>query len=360
MPDWLAQSALLQFPAMRLLSVAVIACAGGLLAYAISRILAIRVRRLGARTTSGVPAAVAAALEHSSIVLLIVLAGLLASHLLQVSSQARIWLDRGAFLLAGLQIGLWMNAAIRTLTRERLGRAGDGPANPVVTAILGWFLRILVWSTLVLAVLGNIGVNITAFVASLGIGGVAVALALQNVLGDLFASLSIGLDKPFSIGDFIAFDDDLGTVTHVGVKTTRIRSLRGEELAIGNARLLGKTVHNYSRMATRRIVFEFGLAMGTSHERVREVIDAVREIVGGMDGIKLDRAHFRGFGESSLDFEVVYIVQSADYGTYMDIQQQINLALMARLHDLDAHFAMPLRVVHTPTLPQGVLPGSAS
>jgi small-conductance mechanosensitive channel len=259
----------------------------------------------------------------------------------------QLWLGRLAIMVIGLQFGLWMNTAINTWVGERERGRGTGGivANPVVLSMLAWLARILVWATVLLLILGNMGVNITAFVASLGIGGVAVALGLQNILKDLFASLAIGLDKPFVIGEYIQADDFQGTVIHVGVKTTRIRSLSGEEICIGNANLLDKTIRNYARMATRRIVFNFSIPLDTSRERVQQVVDILHDILARIDDIQVDRAHFKGFGASSLDFEAVYIVQQPGYGVYMDIQQRVNLELMERLEALDVRFAVPVQTL---------------
>lgn len=341
MPDWLSQTAFLHIPTLRWLLAAVLALGGGLLARTLLGFLAARLHALASRTGSIVPEALASGFARSSRLLLIAFFALLASRLLELPEQLQPWLDRSAFLLASLQVGLWANASIRALTRGRLEHGTS--TNPVVTSVLGWFARILVWATLLLLVLSNLGVNITAFVASLGIGGIAIALALQNILGDLFASLSIGLDKPFAIGDFISFDGDSGTVLRVGVKTTRIRTQNGEEISIGNAALLGKTIRNFARLQMRGVTFRFGLALDTPHGRLREVLAAIEEIVGGIEGVRLERAHFRGFGDSSLDFEVLYTVSSADFRRYLDVQQQINLELMARLEALGVELAMPLR-----------------
>lgn len=342
MQDWLAHQQLLGIPATQWLLGIVVALGGYVVVHAALRLLAKRLKKLAAHASSETLTATACALEHTSGTLIFLLFMLVGIHLLDLPDKTQIWLDRLAFLLAGLQIGLWLNTAIRTWTGSHLARTAQIETNPVVLAMLGWFARILVWSTILLAVLGNMGVNITALVASLGVGGVAVALALQNVLGDLFASLSIGLDKPFTIGDFIQFENFLGTITRVGVKTTRIRSLSGEEISIGNAKLLSQIIRNYGRMTTRRIVFAFGVTMDTPREKVQKVVEIAGDIVRNLDKVELNRAHFKGFGDSSLDFEVVYTVQDPDYTLYMDIQQQINFELMARLEAIDVHFAIPM------------------
>lgn len=205
--------------------------------------------------------------------------------------------------------------------------------------------------------LSNLGVNITAFVASLGVGGIAVALAAQNVLGDLFASVSIAADKPFEVGDFIVFGSVAGSVETVGVKTTRIRSISGEQVVIGNTELLKQTVANYKRLRERRIVFGFGVTYDTTADQAAEIPGIVRSIVEASTQVRFDRAHFKAFGESSLDYEVVYIVLDPGYGVYMDEQQRINLALMRELANRGIEFAFPTRTLH---IASAVAPAAAT
>ncbi|MGH8115309.1 MAG: mechanosensitive ion channel family protein, partial [Rhodanobacteraceae bacterium] len=190
------------------------------------------------------------------------------------------------------------------------------------------------------------GVNMSAFVASLGVGGVAVALALQNVLGDLFASISIGLDKPFEVGEFIAFGSDLGTVTKVGIKSTRIQSLSGEELAISNSVLLKNLIHNYTRMKQRRVVFDFGLPFETPREKIPEVVDRVRAFIDAEKQTRFDRGTFIGFAESGLNFEFVYYVLDPSYNTFVEIQQRINLKMLDAWDEFGIEFAVPTRKMH--------------
>ena len=187
------------------------------------------------------------------------------------------WLTRVGslwFVVAALQIGLWANRAIglglgHYFARHRAAGLNQGSALATLSA---WGARVLLWSVVLLAMLSNLGVNITAFVASLGVGGIAVALAVQNILGDLFASLSIAVDKPFEVGDFIVIGPLAGTVEHVGLKTTRIRSLGGEQIVMANASMISSTIQNYKRLQERRIVFEFGLSYDTPTEAVKRQV----------------------------------------------------------------------------------------
>ncbi len=276
---------------------------------------------------------------------LLLLSLVLAAEFLDLSRRAEAILYNLGFALVGVQVALWINALIELWLTRPSAADGKPRSNPVMIGILRWTAQLFVWTTLVMAMLANAGVDITAFVASLGIGGVAVALALQSLLGDLFSSLSIGLDKPFEVGEFIAFGDDLGTVRHVGIKSTRIDSLRGEQLIIANSKLLEQLVRNYSRMPHRRVVFGFRLPYGATSERVRQVVEAVKEIIRAQHDVRFDRGHQSAFGEYGLEFEFVYYVLASDYTMYMDVQQRINLAIIDLLECLNLDFAVPARHV---------------
>ncbi len=329
-----------------------IAAAAAVLSYlvlrAALRLIAGRIRAL-ARNTDALPAQVVAeVLLHTNRFLLLLVALLIGFGTIELSPSWALWLEHGWVLALGLQIGLWLNRGINLWLNRQADAAGAGqvdPRNRATTTTLVFLLRLLVWVTVALAVLANLGVNITALVASLGIGGIAVALALQTILSDLFASLAIALDKPFEIGDFIIFGDTLGTVTHIGVKTTRIQSLSGERIIISNTELLKQTVHNYKHMQQRRVVFGFRLSYRTPVEQVAAISQAVREIIEAIDNTRFDRAHFKTFGDSALEYEVVYYVLSPDYAVYMDIQQRINLELMRVCAARGVRFGHPLRVL---------------
>lgn len=210
---------------------------------------------------------------------------------------------------------------------------------------VGFVLRMTIWTILLLIGLDNLGINITTLIAGLGISGIAVALAIQNILGDLFASFSIVLDKPFVIGDFIIIDDFMGTIEHVGLKTTRIRSLSGEQLIFSNADLLTSRIRNYKRMFERRVVFSIGVVYQTPHDKVSRIPEIVRAAVEKNQQVRFDRAHFKAFGDYALQFEVVYWIQDPDYNIYMDIQQAINLEIMERFDEAGISFAYPTQTL---------------
>ncbi|MCA9362476.1 mechanosensitive ion channel family protein, partial [Candidatus Kaiserbacteria bacterium] len=201
---------------------------------------------------------------------------------------------------------------------------GDGVVDPnaaTASHMVTLIARIVLWSLGMLFVLSNLGIEVTSLLAGLGIGGIAVAFALQGVLSDLFASFSLYFDKPFRIGDFIVIGNDKGTVERIGIKTTRIRTLQGEELVVSNTELTSARVQNFKKMQERRISTQFGITYETSQELVKEVPGIVTRIFEALDGARLDRVHFTSFGDSALIFEVVYYVDSSDYTQYLNIQQ---------------------------------------
>jgi small-conductance mechanosensitive channel len=272
-------------------------------------------------------------------------------------AQLELRLSQAMVVVVGIQIAIWINRGINMWMEKLVDPdAQSDLRHRATTTTMVFLLRLVVMLTVLLTVLANIGVNITAFVASLGIGGVAIALALQTILGDLFASLSIGLDKPFEVGDFIVVDDLQGTVEYIGIKTTRLRSLSGEQLIRSNAELLKSAIRNYKRMSERRVLFNFGITHQTSGEKIIELTEAIRKIITAISIARFDRAHFMRIAESSLDFEVVYYLQSSDYNLYMDTQQRINLELMQACEERDIAFAYPTTTLHVPTKVQVTTP----
>ncbi|OGP89644.1 MAG: mechanosensitive ion channel protein MscS [Deltaproteobacteria bacterium RBG_19FT_COMBO_43_11] len=252
-----------------------------------------------------------------------------------------LWQKVVVFVLI-LQAGFWAGSGITFwLGRTVRKRMDEDAASATTITFLGFLARIFLWAIVLLLVLDNLGFNITTLVAGLGIGGIAIALAMQNILGDLFASLSIVLDKPFVIGDFIIIDQLMGTIEHIGMKTTRIRSLSGEQLIFSNSDLLKSRIHNYKRMSERRIVFSFGVIYQTSLEKLKLINNIISDIIKSQQQARFDRVHFKEYGESSLNFEVVYFVTDPDYNIYMDLQQAINLEMFRRFQEEGIEFAYP-------------------
>jgi small-conductance mechanosensitive channel len=225
---------------------------------------------------------------------------------------------------------------------------GDGLVDPnSVTAsdMIKLMARLILWALGSLFVLSNLGIEVTSLIAGLGIGGIAVAFALQGILSDLFASFSIYFDKPFRIGDFVVIGTDSGTVEKIGIKSTRIRTLQGEELVVSNAELTTTRVQNFKKMQERRISFQFGITYETHHDEVKEVLTIVKRIFEAVEGARLDRVHFISFGDFALIYEVVYFVESSDYNEYLDIQQQVNFEMMDTFRERGINFAYPTQTV---------------
>lgn len=247
-----------------------------------------------------------------------------------------------------LQVGIWGQLTIRFLIDRYIkSRSNEDEqlAVKTMTPPIRFVALAFLWAILIIVALDNMGMNITALLTGLGVGGVAVALAVQNILGDLFAALSIVIDKPFVLGDFIIVDDLMGTVEHIGLKTTRVRSLSGEQLVFSNSDLLKSRVRNYKRMFERRVVFQFGITYEAELSQLRQISPMLKEIIESQERTRFDRAHFAKYGESSLDFEVVYYVISPDYNLYMDIQQQINFEMFERFDEIGVRFAHPIRTL---------------
>lgn len=253
-----------------------------------------------------------------------------------------------------LQGALWGNVVITNVVQRQVQRRMENDASSATTmSALGFLARLLMWSVLLLVGLENLGVDVTALVAGLGVGGIAVALAAQNILGDLFASLSIVMDKPFVNGDFIIVGDMLGNVEHIGLKTTRVRSLHGEQLVFSNADLLNSRIRNFKRMEERRIVFALGVTYDTPPAKVAAIPGLVREAIEAQELARFDRAHFKSYGAFSLDFEIVYYMLTPDYALYMDTQQAINLAILNRFAAEGIEFAFPTQTLHVNAMRQG-------
>jgi small-conductance mechanosensitive channel len=306
-------------------------------------------------TQSGSAAArtVVDVLEGTSRLLMVVVALLVGASLLELPGRWESRLSQLWFVALALQMGLWGMRAIGMGVRRYVERHSSTGMTQVSASatLLSWGLRTLLWSVVLLAILSNVGVNITAFIASLGVGGIAVALAVQNILGDLFASLAIAVDKPFEVGDFIVVGSVSGTVQVIGLKTTRIRSLQGEQIVMSNTDLLKQTISNYRMLEKRRIVFGFGVSYNTTPEQAEAIPGVVRKLIDAHPQLRFDRAHFKAFGASSLDYEVVYIVQDPAFNLYMDLQQSINLGLMREFKAMGVEFAFPTSTVHIASAP---------
>ncbi len=328
------------------LALAVAAAATGLL-----RLLqALVVSRLGAlagRTTNNLDDALVDALRGTKRLTLAAGGVAAGMPLLHLASRTQAAAGRVLALVLIVQVGLWAAAtAVGWLHRYRERMLEDDRGAATSVGAMTLLARLAIGSLTVLVALDTAGVDVTALVTGLGIGGIAVALALQNVLGDLFASLSIVLDKPFVIGDFLIVGEHLGAVENVGLKTTRLRSLSGEQLVFSNADLLASRIRNFGRMVERRVVFRLGVTYDTPSAKRKLIPDIIREAVREHANTRFDRSHFAAYGDFALQFESVYYVLEADYNVYMDVQQAIYLRIGERFDAEGIAFAFPTQTLH--------------
>jgi small-conductance mechanosensitive channel len=301
-------------------------------------------KRLAARLLrDGIPSAVVRATNQWVLLPVAVYAAALS---LELPPRLERMAALGALLALLAQGGLWASRALGAWfeSRFRDARSRD-PDGATTLKLLGFAAQGALWLLVALLALDQLGFDVTALIAGLGIGGVALALAVQNILGDVFACAAIALDRPFVVGDFIVVDGLRGTVENVGLKTTRVRSLDGELLVFSNADLLKSRVRNFKRMRERRIQFGLGTTYGTPADKVRRVPGWLRQAVEAQPKTRFDRAHFKGYGDSALEFEVVYYVLEPDYNVYMDVQQSLNLAIYERFAAEGVEFAFPTRTL---------------
>ena len=297
--------------------------------------------------------------RRTSPLVLLVVAAYAGSQALEIPHAVAGALRAATVAVLLLQAALWANGIIdHWVLRSLEERAREEPEAASVISLVSLGSRLVLWGLVLLVVLHNAGVDITALVAGLGVAGIAVALAVQNILSDLFASLSIILDKPFVVGDFVVVGDYMGTVERIGLKTTRVRSLSGEQLIFSNTDLLNSRIRNYKRMQERRVLFTIGVTYQTPYEKLAAIPSIIREVVEAQENTRFDRAHFARYGDFALVFEVVYFVTVPDYNVYMDIQQSINLALYRRFAAEGIQFALPTQTIYLAREPE--LAGSAA
>jgi len=344
-------------------SPASLAVAVGLwVAVALTLLLAQRViiRRLGDRAGES-PAELdnffVAMLRKTRFVFVLFVAMALASAALSLPPRLRVAVSTVGRIALLIQIALWGGELIAAVFRRYFSRARDAGSSTTIEA-LSYAARLILWILIILVGLESFGIHVTALVAGLGIGGIAVALAVQNILGDVFAALSILFDKPFVVGDLIDVGPYSGTVIHIGIKSTRIRSVTGEQIILANGELLKSGVRNFERAGQRRAVLITRIAPDTPPVRVKEVSEILRRVVESEPQARFSRAHFRTITDNSFEFETVYFLPASDYDSFLDVQQSINLALLAAMKEsgiiLLSQKALPpaLREPETAVAPQ--------
>jgi small-conductance mechanosensitive channel len=312
----------------------------------ITQLIHQRILKLSKKTKTDIDDLIAGLLKKINGLVLLILSLYVGSLFLTLPDKVKILLGKLIIVSLLLQAAIWGNGIIQYwVDRYRKQRMQEDAASVTSFSALGFVLQIVLWSLIVLLALDNLGIDITALVAGLGVGGIAVALAMQNILGDLFASLSIVMDKPFVIGDFIVVDTLMGSVEHIGLKTTRLRSLSGEQLIISNSDLLKSRIRNFKRMFERRVVFSLGVTYQTPLGKLQKIPVIIKSIIELQENIRFDRAHFKDYGDFSLNYEIVYWVKSPDYNVYMDIQQAINLEIFKQFQEQGIEFAYPTQTL---------------
>jgi small-conductance mechanosensitive channel len=250
-----------------------------------------------------------------------------------------------ALMLVLVQVGLWAGLALRFYLEMKERERGADRVFAGSLDIINFIARMLIWSLLILVALENFGVNITALLAGLGVGGVAVALALQNVLGDLFASLSIALDKPFAVGDTLMIDAFTGKVEHIGIKTTRLRSDSGEQIILSNADILKSRVRNFGRAQEQRALATIRVTYDTPSDKLQRIPPLLESIVREQANARFERCHLKTLGDSALHFELSYFVQQPSVNPLLDLQQAVNFRIIDEFRRLGVEFDYPTQRV---------------
>lgn len=235
--------------------------------------------------------------------------------------------------------------AINFVTKSYIEEKEEQQQDTTIIPLMGIIVKIIVAIMIFIMILSSLGINVTGLLAGVGIGGIAIAFALQNILSDMFSSFSIYFDKPFKKGDFIIIGDDMGTVKEISLKSTRLQTLHGQELIIPNTTITNAKINNYKRMRKRRVVFTIGVTYSTPYAKLKKINTIISKILDTIEKATLDRVHFKSYGDFSLNYEIVYHVSSSDYQTYMDIQQAVNLELYKQFEKEGIDFAFPTQTI---------------
>ena len=313
----------------------------------IQRLAAHRLAALARLTETRWDDIVVGLIGRTNLLFLFIVGLFVGSLFLELPAHIRSVLSSLLIISLLLQTGIWGVSFITSLLESyRLRVQKKNPAAITSINVIGLISKFILWSSILLLALNNLGINVTSLIAGLGIGGVAVALAIQNILGDLFASLSIVLDKPFVNGDFLIIGEFMGSVEYIGLKTTRIRSLSGEQLVFSNSDLLGSRIRNYGRMFERRVVFSIGVTYQTPREKLKLIPEIISKAIETKNKTRFDRCHFMKYGDYALMFETVFYVLSPDYNIYMDIQQAIYFEIHERFEQEQIEFAYPTQTLY--------------
>jgi small-conductance mechanosensitive channel len=304
-----------------------------------------RVVRLAERTRTRWDDIVVSVLENTKWFSYIALGVYLGSLVLNLGEPYRTYVRIGASLMLLVQIGIWLQTALKLVLGNWRSKHVEKPGQTTMAAGIGFVLSMLLWTLICLMALSNMGIEITALIAGLGMGGIAAALAIQSVLGDIFASLSIYFDRPFDIGDVIVVDGMTGTVERIGMRSTRVRALEGEELVYSNRNLVESRIRNFKRMRERRVEARVGVEYGLPFSKIEQIPKILREAIEEQKDLRFDRAHLKELGDSSLLFEYCYWVPNGDYKCFMDRQQAIHFAILKRFEQASIDLAFHTQTV---------------
>jgi small-conductance mechanosensitive channel len=351
------------FPPVDLVRAAGLAVAVAVLLFAARLFLSVRLKQIAKRTETELDDLLLAKLQKLRWYFVVAISLRAGATLLELSDRQATVLNRIATVAILVQLGVWGSEAIAfAFAAWSRNRNGSAPAAGTLNA-LTIVARGILWSIIAVLGLSNVlGIDVTALVTGLGIGGVAIALAVQNILGDLFAALSIVLDRPFEAGDTIAVDTQVGTVERIGLKTTRVRSVSGEEIIFSNTDLLQSRVRNLRRLQERRALLRIGVVYHTPADTIAAIPRLLEELVRATSLTRFDRAHFIGFGDSSLDFELAFFVQDPTYVQYMSTKQDVAIAILSEFNKRSIGFAFPTRTLHveSPVTIEGAAPSPAT
>lgn len=304
-----------------------------------------RLKGFVSKTESNIDDIALQVIEKFGIPILRVLFIYWALELLTLHSKVDKWLDIAYGVVTLYFIISFLLTLIRKVLEAQVMKQENGETKLRQIGGIMVVVNITFWAIGLLLFLSNLGYNVTTVLTGLGIGGIAIALAAQNILGDLFNYFVIFFDRPFEVGDFITVDDKKGTVEYIGIKTTRLRSLTGEQIIIANSNLTSSRIHNYKRLESRRVIFNLGVVYGTPLEKLKQIPAMVKAIIEKQEFTKFDRVHFMHYGDYSLNYEVVFFVDNPHYHIYMDILQQINFDIYEQFAAEQIDFAFPTQTL---------------
>ena len=322
---------------------------GGMaIGYVFKKYILSRLKKLAVATETTIDDFLIVTIEKSLIPIIYFGVFYIALHTLNLSEDFKHGLTTAAIVLITVLAVRAIISMVNFGLQSYIVKSADSAVGEKQLKGIRGLINFAIWVLALVFLLDNLGVKISAVVAGLGIGGIAVALAAQAVLGDLFSYFVIFFDKPFEVGDFIIVGDKMGVVEYIGIKTTRIRALGGEQMVFSNTDLTNSRVHNFKKMERRRVVFKLGVIYQTPSEKLKSIPDIVKNAIEAQKDAAFDRGHFASYGDFSLNFEFVYYVTGADYNKYMDIQQAINLTIFEAFEKAGVEFAYPTQTLFIP------------